>query len=154
MNQNTIRVLIADDSDDDRTLLARAIRALPGFKLCGMTVNGVEAVAWLNGTPPYSNRERYPFPDLLLLDYQMPGYSGLEVLQWVHEQVRRPAVVLWSDSPRLIDQTKAHRFGAKVVCAKPRGSSDLREILSRIFPRLAVPSAPAAPPPVVQPRKI
>jgi CheY-like chemotaxis protein len=135
MTEQPVRVLVADDSEDDRLLLIRNLRTLPGFKVTGVTTNGVETIAWLNATPPYCNRGLYPYPELLLLDYKMPGYSGLDVLQWLHEQPRRPAVVLWSHTLNLIDQTKALELGAGLICSKPIRRSDLITILARVLPR-------------------
>jgi len=134
MTQKNVRVLIADDSEDDRMLLSLHLKSLSGFELAGTTLNGVETIAWLNGTPPYSNREKFPYPQLLLLDYQMPGYSGLEVVQWVHDQQRHPAIILWSDALDLIDERKAREWGAAVICEKPSNRVEFIAILSRLFP--------------------
>jgi CheY-like chemotaxis protein len=140
MTEKLVRVLVADDSEDDRILLACNLRSVPGFELTGTTVNGVETIAWLDGNPPYCNREKYPYPELLLLDYQMPGYSGLDVMQWIHDQPQQPRVVLWSHSVNLIDQPKAYKLGAAMICGKPGGRSDLSAILGRALPRaLSVP---------------
>ena len=152
MPQKTVRVLVADDSEDDRLLLARHLRMLPGFELCGCTVNGVETIAWLNATAPYSNRQKYPFPDLLLLDFQMPGYSGIEVLEWLHGQWQHPATILWSDAIDQIDEATAFELGATMVCGKPCGRAELTAILAQLFPPLLPPS-PLFKPTVVQRRK-
>ena len=138
MTNKPVRVLVADDSADDCVIISLELRTQPNFELAGITHDGIETIAWLNATPPYSNREKYPFPDLLLLDYQMPGCSGLDVLQWLHHQQRRPAVILWSNAVELIDQAKAYHSGAAVVCAKPDSPSQLTLILARVFPESAV----------------
>lgn len=152
MPSKTVRVLVADDSEDDRLLLSRHLRMLPGFELCGTTVNGVETIAWLNASPPYSNRQKYPFPDLLLLDYQMPGFSGIEVLEWLHSQWRQPAVILWSDAVDQIDEPTAFQLGATMVCAKPCGRAELTALLAQLFPAL-LPPAPVSNPRSPQRRK-
>jgi CheY-like chemotaxis protein len=142
MNKTTVRVLLADDSDDDRLLLAMKLKKFPTFHLAGTTHDGVDTVAWLNATPPYNNRQKYPFPNLLLLDYQMPGYSGLDVLNWLHEQQHRPRVILWSHAPNLINHAKAYQLGAAIVCAKPENPSQLSSILTRVFPNSLLSSPP------------
>ena len=140
MTEPPLRVLVADDSEDDRILLTRNLRTLPGFEVSGTTTDGVETIAWLNATPPYCNRKLYPYPELLLLDYQMPGYSGMDVLQWLYNQPRHTAVILWSHTLNLIDEPKALALGAALICAKPNRRSDLISILSRVFPRAFAPA--------------
>jgi two-component system, response regulator len=133
MNKNALRVLLADDSEDDRTLLTRTLRAFPGLELTGVTMNGVDTIAWLSAAPPFCDRKEHPYPDLLMLDYQMPGCSGLEVIEWLHTQPRHPCVVLWSHTPELIDRPRAYELGAALVCAKPNGPAALNTILGRVF---------------------
>ncbi|HKQ39190.1 MAG TPA: response regulator [Verrucomicrobiae bacterium] len=130
MTINPLHVLLADDSADDRILLSRQLRTIPGLELTGLASDGPETIAWLAAAPPFADRARYPFPDLLLLDYQMPGCSGLDVLHWLADQPRRPASILWSHSPALIDSRLARRLGATLVCAKPFSRSELTSIIA------------------------
>jgi len=121
--------LIADDSDDDRLLFSRAVGSLPGFRVVGVTVNGMETTMYLRGFAAYRNRSTYPLPHLLLLDYEMPAYNGLEVLALMRKLPRRPTVILWSNTVEQIDQDRAYELGAALVCAKPTLSEDIRNTL-------------------------
>ena len=134
MTDKMLRVLLADDSEDDRILLAKALQTVPGFELIGLTINGADTIAWINATLPYCDHKAYPLPDLLLLDYQMPGYSGLDVLECLREHRRRPTIILWSHAAELISSSKAYALGATLVCEKPDNPSALAAILARIYP--------------------
>src|SRR4051812_44557856 len=79
-------VLMADDSEDDRLLMRIIFRNHPWLVLAGEVFTGEQVQAYLNGTGIYSNRQKYPFPDVLLLDLKMPGLSGFGVLDWLQEQ--------------------------------------------------------------------
>ena len=65
----TERILLADDDATSRKLLVRILR-LAGYS-CTQVSNGIEALASLHAEPP----------SLLLLDFDMPGMDGAEVLK-------------------------------------------------------------------------
>jgi len=65
-----MKVLIVDDEPRARNRLARLLRSIKGIDLCGLARDGAEALETLE-------REK---PDLVLLDVQMPGLDGFEVV--------------------------------------------------------------------------
>ena len=83
-------ILMADDSEEDRLILKLAIRGREDLAMAGMTVNGNDTINYLQGVAAYTNRMQHPYPDLLLLDFQMPRGNGLAVLEWLQKQPRRP----------------------------------------------------------------
>src|SRR5436190_1152068 len=87
-------VLLADDSEDDRLFTRLAFRNHPRLVIVEEVTNGEETIAYLSGTGVYSDRRRYPFPDLLLLDLRMPRFDGFEVLEWLQRQQFRDLKVV------------------------------------------------------------
>jgi len=79
-------VLVADDSEDDRLLMKQALRRAKRLELAGEVTNGREAIAYLSGHADFGDREKFPLPDLLLLDLKMPHKDGFEVLQWLQSE--------------------------------------------------------------------
>ena len=76
--RSPIRVLIVDDSALMRKLLADVLKSAPEIEIVGTARDGAEAVA-LSGQLK---------PDVITLDVEMPGLSGLEaipLLQAVHD---------------------------------------------------------------------
>ena len=69
------RILIVDDVEDNRAILHRHLQRA-GFAT-QQCVDGIEAIALVKSEGP---------PDLVLLDWMMPGLSGLETLQALREQ--------------------------------------------------------------------
>jgi two-component system response regulator len=129
---NAIRTLIVDDSEDECLLLHLELRHIASIKLIGFVHDGMEAVAYLTGTDRFKNREMFPYPDLMLLDYRMPRYDGMDVLAHLQHQFHRPRIVLWSDTIEQIDVSLALQLGANLVCRKPANRMDLLEVINRV----------------------
>ena len=130
MDQERVVLLVEDDPADAR-LVQRAFNKIglqvPMFRLG----NGDDAVAYLNGDPPYENRAAFPMPAVILLDIKLPRRSGLEVLQWVRSRknaVRRIPVVIFTSSRHVSDINTAYESGANSYLAKPETSSQLLAI--------------------------
>ncbi|HUJ43344.1 MAG TPA: LytTR family DNA-binding domain-containing protein [Opitutaceae bacterium] len=77
-----LRVLIVDDEPLARERLRAWLRDEPSFEIAGECGSGTEAIATLRSTPL----------DLILLDVEMPGCNGLQVLSELPAE-DRPAVI-------------------------------------------------------------
>ncbi|MDZ4686185.1 MAG: PAS domain S-box protein, partial [Planctomycetaceae bacterium] len=84
--QATCRVLIADDIEDNRQLLAQLLAPV-GFEV-RLATNGAEAVREFEGWRP----------DLILMDFRMPVMDG-------HEAIRRIRAMVGGEHPKIIAVT-------------------------------------------------
>jgi DNA-binding NtrC family response regulator len=75
-------------------------------------------------------------PDLVLTDLQMPGMSGVELLQKVRERSDDVVVVLMTASADLQTAVSAMRQGAADYLTKPLNMSQLSAVLTREMERL------------------
>lgn len=133
MSAKRFRILVADDSEDDRFLVARALRKVDDFELIHEVANGEEAVAYLRGEAQFCDRTRHPFPDLLLLDLKMPRMDGFDVLNWIKSSSRKPGtVVVFSSSPLPQDVRKALELGADSYQLKPRHLEDFPVLVEKL----------------------
>ena len=71
-----LRVLIVDDEPLGRRRVAALVRKEPGAEVVGMIGDGVSAV----------DAFRSLSPDVVFLDFQMPGMSGLDVVRSIRGQ--------------------------------------------------------------------
>lgn len=84
------RVVVADDLEDMRALLAAALENTGRFEVVAMAGDGVEALAAM----------RTWQPDLALLDLGMPAAGGIDVLPAMIDASPRTRVVVVSGFPR------------------------------------------------------
>ena len=61
-------ILLVDDSEADRFLMRAAFRTMANCSLPLQAVgDGVEALSYLKGEAPYSDRAKFPLPAVMLL---------------------------------------------------------------------------------------
>lgn len=115
------RVLIVEDNARLRELMANVL-ALEGW-----TVTQAFDASSMRWQMHISGQEQYPDEpfDLIVTDVQMPGESGLAVLQWLrHRGCPIPAVVVTA-FPELATQEQVDRLGAMLL-PKPFSLLDFR----------------------------
>lgn len=124
-------ILLAEDEETDVILFRFAMKAAGLVYALAVVRDGQEAIDYLAGDPPYSNRQTDPLPSLVILDLKMPRMTGFDVLSWLANQAHLqsiPAVVLSSSSyPE--DIQKAAQLGARDFYIKPHTVSELAKVL-------------------------
>ena len=143
-----MNILVAEDNQDDVVLLTLALKRANLTSSLTAVGDGLEALAYLNGEPPYADRVVHPFPDILLLDLNMPRMNGFELLERVRADsscARLMAHVLTSSS-RPTDVQRAYELHANSYTVKPTRLEELVAFLVAIhqwhrFVTLAPPPA-------------
>ena len=129
-----VTVLHVDDDPNDTALLQAASRkANVNFELQNVE-DGDQAMAYLSGTGPYSDRDRYPMPALVLMDLKMPRATGVEILRWIrnHPALGRLPTIVLSGSELQDDIRQAYAEGADSYLVKPLGFDALVELIRNI----------------------
>lgn len=127
-------ILLVEDNPDDVLLTRRALKKANLQTLLMVATDGDEAVAYLEGTGPYADRQVYPLPALILLDLKLPRRSGLEVLQWIRARPTfstTPVVVLTSSTQKE-DIRQAYERGANSYVQKPVAFNELVKLLGTL----------------------
>jgi len=124
----TLEILIVDDNPKDSDLLRRALSAWRSLLHVTVVDNGEKALSFVAGRNGYS---ALPLPDLILLDLELPGKSGIEVLAAIKEDPRlcEIPVVILSSSERREDVQSAYRNHANCYLIK---AVDLHEYFANI----------------------
>lgn len=129
MIQNEIiRVLLADDDKEDRSDFVEAFETLK-IKTKVQTVNnGVELMKYLNSPSVV-------LPHVLFLDLNMPKKSGLECLIEIRqiEKMKNLTVVIFSTSASKQDIEDTFLNGANVYLKKPAHLTVLKKALLHVL---------------------
>jgi CheY-like chemotaxis protein len=131
------QILIIDDDADDSMLLEQSLRQKKVVNPIGFLRGAEGLMDYLLGTGPYTDRKLHPLPELIFLDLRLPRKSGLEVLQWLgtHTEVRKPKVVLYTQSTDFEDVEKSRQLGADAVLIKQTLDEQLPWVLVQ-FPEV------------------
>src|SRR6185437_15947502 len=116
-----LRILHIEDSEEDLILFGRACDAAGLPTIFHPVEDGSEAVAYLKGEGEFRNRNQHPFPDLIVLDLNLPGMGGLDFLHWLKQEsgFSLPVLVFTvSGCPE--DKAKALDAGAAGYFIKPK----------------------------------
>jgi CheY-like chemotaxis protein len=114
-------ILAAEDEENDAMLLQRAFRKNNILNPIHWVKDGMQAVAYLQGEGEYADRSRFPFPSVIMLDLKMPRMGGLEVLEWMRDNLDYQVIptIVMSSSQEEPDIQKAYALGANTYMLKP-----------------------------------
>ncbi len=144
-------ILVADDSAHDRFLLRNATDSSVGLRFIAGVPDGAGVVAYLRGEGEFADRQKFPIPELLVLDLHMPRLDGFEVLEWLKTQ-RFPdlTVVVLTDSMNPEHLRRALDLGAYRFQVKPTSAYDWVTMVHALEQHLqrasAIAPAPGPPP--------
>ena len=103
-----IRILLIDDHSLFRSGVRLLLQRQPDFEVVAEASDGLEGI----------KRAKEFQPDVILLDLNMPGLSGLETLQLLVQDVPASAVVILTVSEEADELSQALRDGARGYLVK------------------------------------
>ncbi|CAM5790816.1 response regulator [Castellaniella caeni] len=118
----TIRILLIDDHSLFRTGIRLLLQRHPDFSIVGEAADGVEGI----------KLARKLAPDLILLDLNMPGLSGLATLQILTQEAPDCAVLILTVSEDADDLGQALQAGANGYLLKNVDGDALVAAIHRI----------------------
>ena len=127
----SIEILLIEDNPGDIRLFQEAIK-MSTFNLnLSIVQDGEKALDYLNRKPPFTDAA---YPDLILLDINLPRKSGLEVLTTLktHPINRRIPVIILTSSQAPEDIQTAYDNYANCYIVKPVQLSDFFQVISTL----------------------
>lgn len=128
------QILLADDNQVILQLLRRLIESHAGWQICGEAATGQEALA----------KAIELKPDLLVLDFAMPGLNGLQVAEQVSRACPNLPIILHTihDFPEMIAEAK--RVGIREVVSKGDTAARLLDTMESLLPEKSSAAAAAS----------
>jgi CheY-like chemotaxis protein len=126
-----IEIMLIEDDPGDVLLTREAFADYKVRNQLMVFADGGEAIRYLSGSGRYAGRR---LPELILLDLNMPGVSGREVLTYVHGDpaLRRIPVVVLTASHAEEDVLRSQLLGVDTYLRKPVDFGSLVAVVRRI----------------------
>jgi DNA-binding NtrC family response regulator len=119
VREMSVRILIVDDEEDLVSTLQRLLQhEFPGSRV-DVAFSGEEGLSWLAA-------RSY---DLLIADFRMPGFDGLELIKGVRYLDTRVPIVLMTGYGSMSIREEADQLGVNLYIAKP---FDVDKMLSAV----------------------
>lgn len=136
----TETILLVEDNPDDIELALLGFSRNPPQEsgnqryVIEVARNGEEALDFLFARGKFSHRTPDSNPNLILLDVNLPGISGLEVLQAIrnHTSYQHTPVVILTTSDETSDIVEGYNLGVNSYLQKPVSFNAFVELLQQI----------------------
>lgn len=117
----SITILLADDSEDDRLMTRDALKESMVSNVVREVEDGEELMDYLLHRGDFAGAEASPRPGLILLDLNMPRKSGLEALREIKadSSLRLIPVVVLTTSKDEEDILRTYDLGVSSFITKP-----------------------------------
>ena len=128
LSRTAPRLMIVEDSDEDFETLSRIIDRVSSFPISiQRCIDGDDALDFLNQEGKYSELSGGSNPELILLDLNLPGTDGREVLTVIKnsQHLKAIPVVVLSTSANPQDIKTSYQFGVNSYMLKPMNITEL-----------------------------
>jgi CheY-like chemotaxis protein len=121
-----ILIVVAEDDMDDRFLLQQAFAESGNDEILEFVENGLDLMSYLN-----SKLKNGFYPDLIVLDLNMPKMNGKEVLAEIKKHVvfGKIPVIIYTTTQSELEIEKCYALGADKYIVKPANFDDLRDVV-------------------------
>ena len=127
-----VKVLVVDDTDHVRNMLVDMLE-LDGFDVVGEAASGSEGVTAAGRTEP----------DVIVMDYKMPGMDGLTAARLIREARPSQAIILYTAYLDSALEAEARAAGVALCIGKVEGLNQLERHITELCRDLGGAASPA-----------
>lgn len=128
MTSNNELLLVVEDSNDDFKMLQRLMQRMEVRNPIIRCVSGDEALDFLYQEGSYKDTELGPKPSVILLDLNLPGIDGRDVLERLKQDrsLKEIPIVVFTTSSSPKDVEFCYQKGANGYLVKPMEADELQ----------------------------
>ncbi|MBA3610323.1 MAG: response regulator [Rubrobacter sp.] len=130
-------ILMVEDDEDQVALTVRAFKKhgiMGELEELVIAHNGGEALDYMMGEGAHAGRDTNEMPEFVLLDMNLPGMNGLEILERLRSDERTSLVpsIIFSSSHEHHDIVEGYRRGANSYVTKPDNYEKFSEAMRHL----------------------
>lgn len=127
-------LLLIEDNDDHIALIEHALQKSNLSLYLRCFNNGIDALNYLFCLDSFADRDPKQRPLLVLLDLDLPGMHGLQVLQKIreHEVTKTLPVVILTVSLREEDLLQSYQLGVNSFLRKPNNTDQFSLLVQQV----------------------
>ncbi len=124
-------ILVVEDNPDNVTLIRRSLQKAGVTAEVAVAGDDREARDFLYAQGAWQSRDVERAPDLILLDINLPGLSGLDYLRLIriNARTKHTPVVIFTSSDQPRDVARAYERGATSYVRKPVDFARFAEVV-------------------------
>jgi two-component system response regulator DesR len=120
--KSDIKVMVVDDTDHVRAMLVDMLQ-LDGFVVVGEAASGPEAIAMAAEA----------HPDVIVMDYRMPGIDGLVAARDIRSRRPDQAIILYTAYLDPVLEKQANEAGVALCVGKVEGLNQLERYINELY---------------------
>ncbi len=128
----SVNILLAEDNEADVKITIRAFDKAKLKNNLFVVNNGEEAIDFLYQRGAFQDANKYPRPDLILLDIKMPKVDGFQVLEKLKSdpQLKLTPIIMLTSSKNEEDIVRSFTGGAASYITKPVNFEDFSKMVN------------------------
>lgn len=128
-----INVLLVEDSVADVKITLRAFKKASMNMNVLVTNNGMEALEYFNNEGRFTDPVKFPKPDIVLMDINMPKLNGFETLEKIKQDARfkNIPIIMLTSSKNESDIANSYSGGAAGFIQKPVNYDDFCTVVKK-----------------------
>jgi CheY-like chemotaxis protein len=134
LNNRSAVILLVEDNPADQRLTARALGNSKVEIDLRIANDGQEALDYLFRQSQFTDKSSSPFPDLIILDMNMPKINGKEFLKKIRNipEFKIIPVIMFSTSEQKQDILDSYQLGVNSYITKPVDIKSFYEVFTRL----------------------